>query len=242
MAQQDTITHFSHPGHELVKRHYAGRWLCDMCWEDMSGPAYGCRAGCDFAIHESCARHPQTLSYPSPVHEHQLILIQSDRNISHRCDVCVGSCAAGCFLYRCPPCGFDVHPRCVQLPQVVRTTAHPEHDLTLVLADGRCAACNHGAGRAWYYRCMACNVDVHVSCAAGGGGEVPAAAAHHGNNQQRAQDLENELVRARMEGQINASSTAYTFCENIAYNMELLRRQHEQRQQELCWIASRIEF
>jgi hypothetical protein len=41
-----------------VKRHYVGPFLCDMCWEHLSGPAYGC----DFGIHESCAGHPQALT------------------------------------------------------------------------------------------------------------------------------------------------------------------------------------
>ncbi|KAG2607182.1 uncharacterized protein LOC120669728 [Panicum virgatum] len=172
MAQkEDTISHFSHPGHELVKRHYIGpSFLCDMCWEHLSGPGYGCSAGCDFGIHESCAGHPQTHSSQAH-HAHPLVLVQTRRDVvAHICDVCAGRCAAGCFLYRCPPCGFDMHPRCARLPQVVRSSRHSQHDLTLVVADGRCAAaCGGGAGRAWYYRCTACNVDFHVSCAATAG-------------------------------------------------------------------------
>jgi len=142
MAQQeDTISHFSHPGHELVKRNYIGpSFLCDMCWEHLSGPGYGCSAGCDFGIHESCAGHPQTLSSQAH-HAHPLVLVQTRRDVvAHICDVCVGDCAAGCFLYRCPPCGFDMHPRCARLPQIVRSSRHSEHDLTLVDADGCCAA------------------------------------------------------------------------------------------------------
>ncbi|TVU37972.1 hypothetical protein EJB05_11319, partial [Eragrostis curvula] len=134
---QDTISHFSHPGHELVKRHHVGpSYFCDMCWEPLTGPGYGCVAGCDFAIHDSCAAHPQTLSSPE-LHAHELVLVQTHEELV--CDVCVGRCAPGSFLYRCPPCGFDMHPSCARLPQAVRSTLHPGHDLTLVVADGRCA-------------------------------------------------------------------------------------------------------
>ncbi|KAK3127672.1 hypothetical protein QOZ80_7AG0576760 [Eleusine coracana subsp. coracana] len=149
MAQQqeDTITHFSHPGHELVKRHYAGPFRCDMCLEDLTltGPAYGCLAGCDFCIHESCAAHPHT--HYTPAHPlHSLVLLQTrrDDDVAYTCDVCV----SGCFLYRCPPCGSNM-----------------EHDLTLVVvAEGRCVACRGGG--ATFYRCAACNVDFHVACGA----------------------------------------------------------------------------
>ena len=146
--QQDTITHFSHTGHELVKRHYTGPFRCDMCWEDLSGPAYGCRAGCDFAIHDSCAGHPQTTFF-TQAHPHPLVLLQTRRDVAaHGCGICGGRCAPGCFLYRCPPCGFDMHPRCTKLPTAVRSARHPAHDLTLAAAEGRSARGSTVATRA----------------------------------------------------------------------------------------------
>ncbi|RLN36351.1 hypothetical protein C2845_PM03G12630 [Panicum miliaceum] len=106
-----SISHFSHPGHELVKRQCATTrgpsFLCDMCWEDLSGLAYGCRAGCNFAIHDACAGHPQTLVSPAH-HLHQLVLVRTRRDVAQ---CCAGPCAPGCFLYRCPPCGFDICTR-----------------------------------------------------------------------------------------------------------------------------------
>ncbi|RCV13956.1 hypothetical protein SETIT_2G388000v2 [Setaria italica] len=201
---EDTITHFSHPGHELVKRHYTGPFGCVMCWERLSGAAYGCRAGCDFAIHDACAGHPQTLTSPSH-HPHQLVLVETRRDVTHGCDVCAGRCAAGCFLYRCPPCGFDMHPRCAKLPPAVRSVRHPEHDLALVVAEGRCAACHamHGAGaRAWLYRCNVCNLDLHVSCAAAEGpedaenGHFPGA-----GDDGLGLDIRGELLRSRIAAQ-----------------------------------------
>jgi hypothetical protein len=215
MADDDAasiISHFSHPEHELVKRHYIGPFLCDMCWEDLSGPAYGCTAGCDFAVHDTCAGHPQTLLSPEH-HPHELVLEQTphlDDGSSSRftCDVCAGACASGCFLYRCPPCDFDVHPRCLRLPPVVRGTRH-EHDLTLVAAGDddegrrRCAACHKGG--AWYYSCTVCgDLDFHVSCAAAGGGgavENDAAAAACGGGD----DPAGELLLARINAQRDIS-------------------------------------
>ena len=204
MAENDgSISHFSHPGHELVKRHYTGPFLCDMCWEDLSGLSYGCHAGCDFAIHDTCAGHPQTLLSPEH-HPHQLVLVQTPhRGVARACNVCAGGCATGCFLYRCPPCGFDMHPRCVRLPLVVRSARH-QHDLTLVVADeGRCAACHHeGAARAWYYRCTLCsNMDFHVSCAAAGGEENATAGAPAGAGNGVPRDVDGELLLARIKAQ-----------------------------------------
>ncbi|CAO2142815.1 unnamed protein product [Urochloa humidicola] len=220
MANDGSISHFSHPGHELVKRHYTGPFRCDMCLEGLSGLAYGCRAGCDFAIHDTCAGHKQVLLSPKH-HPHALVLLQTRRNAALACDVCAGGCAAGCFLYRCPPCGFDMHPRCARLPPVVRSARHHHHDLTLVVADeGRrcCTVCHRrvgSAGGAWYYRCTVCiNLEFHVSCAAtGGGGEEKAAGggALHGHapaggaagNGGVPRDVDGELVLARLKAQRN---------------------------------------
>jgi hypothetical protein len=209
MADDDpasTISHFSHPEHELVKRHYIGPFLCDMCWEDLSGPAYGCTAaGCDFAIHDTCAGHPQTLHSPEH-HPHELVLQQTPRrdDVTRTCDVCAGSCTPRCFLYRCPPCDFDMHPRCVRLPPVVRGARHYQHDLTLVAAADdearrRCAACHKGG--AWYYRCTVCgDLDLHVSCAttaAGGAAQQNAAAG------DAAGESETLLARINAQRDIN---------------------------------------
>ncbi|KAK3127675.1 hypothetical protein QOZ80_7AG0576820 [Eleusine coracana subsp. coracana] len=163
-----------------------------MCLEHLSsGPGYSCLAGYNFCIHDSCAGHPQKLSSPEH-HAHPLVLVQTRHDATLLCDICIGSCATGCFLYRCPPCGFDIHPACVRLPRVVRSSRHPEHDLTLVVGDGSCAACNHSAGRPFYYRCTTCRVDFHVSCAATLG-DNSSAGAHH----QAGQDVNSQVQQAR---------------------------------------------
>ncbi|XP_048546986.1 uncharacterized protein LOC125526009 [Triticum urartu] len=195
--QEDAvISHFSHPypGHELVKRHYTGLFRCDMCCQDLSGAGYGCSAGCDFAIHDSCVGYSQTFS--SPQHEvHPLVLIQTRQDAALLCDVYLGHCAPGSFLYRCPPCGFDMHPTCRRLPQVVRSARHtyPAHDLTLVVADGCCAACNKGVRRASYYRCRTCNVDLHISCAA--------TVSNNNSAHEVEIALQAEIVRSRIAAQ-----------------------------------------
>ncbi|XBI14389.1 hypothetical protein VPH35_140985 [Triticum aestivum] len=163
-----------------------------MCWEKLSGTAYGCGAGCDFVIHESCAGHAPTLSSPE-LHAHPLVLVQTHRDATLSCDVCLGRCAPGSFLYRCPPCVFDMHLTCARLPQVVPSARDSMHDLRLVVADGRCAACDSGAGRASYYRCTACNLDFHISCAATIGDN---------NSAREAQvALEAEIVGQRIDEQ-----------------------------------------
>ncbi|CAO2142795.1 unnamed protein product [Urochloa humidicola] len=216
MADDGSISHFSHPGHELVKRHYTGPFLCHMCWEGLTGLAYGCRAaGCDFAIHDTCAGHPQALLSPEH-HPHELVLVQTPRDEALDCDVCAGRCAAGCFLYRCLPCGFDMHPRCARLlPPVVRSARHDQHDLTLVVADeGRCSAagCNRGVqgARGWYYRCTVCsNLEFHVSCAAAGGEEEKAPAGDvHGEHVLAALKAQRDMNRAIAIANIQATGSA----------------------------------
>ncbi|GJN33053.1 hypothetical protein PR202_gb21611 [Eleusine coracana subsp. coracana] len=161
-----------------------------MCWEDLSGTAYGCCAGCNFCIHESCAIHQQTLSSPAH-HAHQLVLVQTRHDdATLLCDICVGSCVPGSFLYRCPPCGFDMHPSCARLPEVVCSARHMEHHLKLVQSEGRCAACNwRCAIREWFYRCTVCDIDYHVSCAAGCGED-----SHNSVRQQGGEGLEERLT------------------------------------------------
>ncbi|TVU37971.1 hypothetical protein EJB05_11318, partial [Eragrostis curvula] len=212
---QDTISHFSHPGHELVKRHHLGpTCLCDMCCEHLTGPAYGCDAGCDFAIHESCAGHSLTLSSPE-LHAHELALVQTHKELV--CDVCAGRCAPRCFLYRCQPCDFDMHPYCARLPQTaVRSAQHPGHDLTLVLAQGSCAVCRHGVPAGgppgWFYRCSACNVDLHVSCACGAREQGSNAGARRNNgarHDERSRVLAADHLRSRLQLQALQNAIDY---------------------------------
>jgi len=92
-----------------------------------------------------------------------------------------------------------MHPRCARLPQIVRSSRHSEHDLTLVDADGCCAAaaCAAAAGRAWYYRCTTCNVDLHVSCAAAAVGDNNGANAIVEQIHQ-ASAAQTQILRAQM--------------------------------------------
>ncbi|CAL5085555.1 unnamed protein product [Urochloa decumbens] len=208
MAEADgSITHFSHPGgHELVKRHNTGPFLCYMCWEDLSGLTYGCRAGCNFAIHDACAGHPQTLFSPAH-HQHQLVLVETRRDVAQRVRRQrrplrrrVLPLPLPAVRVRHGPALRAPAPRRAQLAPPRR--ARP--DLALVVGEGRCAACRHG-GRAWYYRCTMCgNVDLHISCAAAG--EVDARARHGhapgaGNGVPRDLQVQGELLRARIEAE-----------------------------------------
>jgi hypothetical protein len=101
------------------------------------------------------------------------MLLQTQHDVAHYYDICAGRCALGSFLYRCLPCGFDMHPHCAWLPPCRRTqlTPCPGHDLTLDVTDGHCATCHIGARHEWFYRCVVCNIDFHFSCATGCCGE-----------------------------------------------------------------------
>ncbi|RRT48386.1 hypothetical protein B296_00033041 [Ensete ventricosum] len=63
---------------------------------------------CDFDLHESCAKCPQSIS--CSMHCHSLTLTQSGG--CRTCSVCCQ--ATSQLVYQCGPCGFVAHPLCVQ--------------------------------------------------------------------------------------------------------------------------------
>jgi hypothetical protein len=141
---EDTIEHFSDPGHELVKRHYVGPFICDRL------------------------RHPRLLRRPP-----------SDAPLA-------GS----------PPTPARAHPDRprrdhLRLRGPLRPGLLPlplpalrlRHAPALRAA---ASACRHSAGqRTWFYRCSACSLDLHASCAAAAG-------------RVHRHDVHGELVRARI--------------------------------------------
>ncbi|OEL30846.1 hypothetical protein BAE44_0008135 [Dichanthelium oligosanthes] len=162
------ISHFLHPDHELKLRDdYHIPHSCDLCGEKLAGSGYSChRRLCGFDLHQECAMYPETLSsfFVHPWHDLTLSRTADDGGSPARvCHVCRQDVPAGVFLYRCAPCGFDMHPRCSRLPQTVRSELHPEHSLAAVAGMGTCAACGKPC-YVWVYRCGPCNVDLHIDC------------------------------------------------------------------------------
>ncbi|KAK6943605.1 DC1 [Dillenia turbinata] len=167
-----TITHFSHPDHQLTEINAQTKFLCHGCKTLGISKRYQCQY-CNYVLHDYCATCPPTLStlmHPVPNHPLKLVtrkpkhLCQNDRI----CDLC-SSQIEGLF-YHCKVCQFDLHPLCTQLPQNLRHALHPQHFLTLqpllsasAPAHAFCAVCQ-GACARWRYRCETCNFDIHIDC------------------------------------------------------------------------------
>ncbi|KAK3001835.1 hypothetical protein RJ639_020902 [Escallonia herrerae] len=164
-----TLQHFTHPKHPLLRVYMAMEFNCDGCNTLGSGTRYRCHA-CDFDLHERCATCPFAL--PSHVQpQHQLTLVNQTGK-AHFCNLC-GDIADGIF-YTCRACDFDVHPLCTQLPLTVRYAPHPQH--LLMLQPGNpsswCSFCRQPC-KSWRYTCQVCGVDVHLDCVLAPPSDVP---------------------------------------------------------------------
>uniref|UniRef100_A0A0D9X1D1 Phorbol-ester/DAG-type domain-containing protein n=1 Tax=Leersia perrieri TaxID=77586 RepID=A0A0D9X1D1_9ORYZ len=198
-------THCSHPQHVLVRCQYSNNSVhaCNLCDAGFRGLiGLRCKA-CDFDIHEACADYfqPATNSFAHPWHGLALGRVADD---DRACDLCAEECPRGSFVYRCVPCGFDVHPLCTMFPAKVKSPLHPDHELAMVPAGSAaavamapavvgqnyclCSGCGEAFG-GWFYRCGTCGVGLHVECLngarikprAGGGGQSAGAGSSQGN-------------------------------------------------------------
>ncbi|GJN11059.1 hypothetical protein PR202_ga29222 [Eleusine coracana subsp. coracana] len=106
---------FYHPQHLLSSFQYSGTgssiYACAVCELRVTGTGYRCES-CDFNIHESCFRLPQSHS-AADRHPHELTLTRLDA--SQRCDLCKETSHVGRYLYCCAPCNYAIHPRCTTL-------------------------------------------------------------------------------------------------------------------------------
>ncbi|WVZ66668.1 hypothetical protein U9M48_015858, partial [Paspalum notatum var. saurae] len=140
--------------------------VCDLCRSKMAGlTGYRCKQGCDFDIHEACAKHfDETLSFfAHPWHTLKLSRIPSDSKISWFCDLCREACPKGNLVYRCIDCVVDVHPLCTMLPQTIRSPIHDDHDLRMVPGWGKCNACRKDLP-VWRYVCSCLPFKLHIGC------------------------------------------------------------------------------
>ncbi|XVF44654.1 hypothetical protein PTKIN_Ptkin02bG0141200 [Pterospermum kingtungense] len=76
------------------------------------------------------------------------------------CDACRNDVLG--FVYHCKGCGFDLHPCCANLSQVLDDG---EHNLYLCLKLSRSYHLCGGKGPGWSYRSECKNYNLHVSCA-----------------------------------------------------------------------------
>ncbi|TVU37996.1 hypothetical protein EJB05_11343, partial [Eragrostis curvula] len=104
---------FFHPQHPLTRYHYseASTYPCAACERVVTGTGYRCDE-CNFNIHEACLGLPGSINFGQH-REHELTL--GRLGASRGCNVCRETSPAGCYMYHCSPCNYDVHPRCIFL-------------------------------------------------------------------------------------------------------------------------------
>ncbi|KAF8110637.1 hypothetical protein N665_0081s0067 [Sinapis alba] len=67
--------------------------------------------------------------------------------------------------YGCSSCDYDLHEYCAKCPLTLLSFLHPQHELQLVVnpPDHYCDLCQ-GLVEGFYYRCEACDFDLHPLC------------------------------------------------------------------------------
>ncbi|KAH9669685.1 cysteine/Histidine-rich C1 domain family protein [Citrus sinensis] len=157
---QQRIEHFSH-GHTLIISEVADL-NCEICYKDINGRCYGCAAGCEFFIHNSCGTLPQEIRHSfHPRHSLKLVLPEEP---GYSCIACCLSVHG--FRYRCDKRAVNLHPGCIKLP---RGNQHPFHRHLLFLLDNfsgehhECNACGkHFKG--FRYSCEDCEFNLDLDC------------------------------------------------------------------------------
>ena len=147
--------HPLHPGHTLeltdasdVYSHYAGRWKCDNCNQEITrGQPYHCNQ-CQFDLCQRCYIGNNHTSHPHP-----LFYINTEQqcypqfNGLWQCDVCMRSCQTlnQSHSYHCNQCTFDLCTDCF------RNISHPMHEHELCVIDT--AVIYHESGGQWKCDC-----------------------------------------------------------------------------------------
>ncbi|KAF6137619.1 hypothetical protein GIB67_036202 [Kingdonia uniflora] len=158
MKIEKEICHPTH-SHPKLKLEYSEiPFNCDGCKEAGIGFKYKCMQ-CEFDLHKVCA-------VPSPIITHPFYK-KCEFRFHYRppgttlrlCDAC-GNDVLG-FVYHCSRCGFDLHPCCANLPQVLNDG---EKNLYLChKLSSPCFRCG-GKGSRWSYKSSCKSYNLHVSC------------------------------------------------------------------------------
>ncbi|RVX12246.1 hypothetical protein CK203_010573 [Vitis vinifera] len=110
------VSHPIHPQHKLKPEYTEIPFNCDGCKEAGIGLKHRCQQ-CEFDLHKSCAVAPPTITHPFYKKCEFQFLHQPPGAALRICDAC-GKDVLG-FVYHCKRCGFDLHPCCANLPQVL---------------------------------------------------------------------------------------------------------------------------
>ncbi|KAF5449145.1 hypothetical protein F2P56_029622 [Juglans regia] len=152
------ISHPIHPQHKLKLEYTETPFNCNGCKEAGIGFQYKCLQ-CEFHLHKSCALAPSTM-YHSFYKKCEFQFHHAPPGPAlRRCDAC-GKNVLG-FVYNCKSCGFDLHPCCANLPQVL-----DDGEQNLYLCFKLSSPCHHcgGKGSGWAYRSQCKTYNLHVSC------------------------------------------------------------------------------
>lgn len=152
------IFHPIHPQHKLKLEYTEIPFNCDGCKEAGIGFKHTCKQ-CEFDLHNACAVADQTFTHPFYRKCEFEFYYQPPGREMRYCDAC-GKYVLG-FVYHCKRCGFDMHPCCANLPQVLDDG---EHNLYLCLKlSSSCHRCGCKGG-GWSYRSKCKSYSLHVAC------------------------------------------------------------------------------
>ncbi|GAV84801.1 C1_2 domain-containing protein/C1_3 domain-containing protein [Cephalotus follicularis] len=153
------IIHPIHPQHKLKLVYTETPFKCDGCKEAGIGLKYTCQR-CEFDLHKTCAVAPATINHPFYKGCEFEFKYKPPGREMRICDACRNDVVG--FVYHCKRCGFDMHPCCANLPQVLDDG---ERHLYLYLKLS--SSCHHcgGKGPGWSYRSQCKTINLHVSCA-----------------------------------------------------------------------------
>ncbi|KAL2934157.1 Histone-lysine N-methyltransferase 2B [Bienertia sinuspersici] len=157
------LFHPIHPQHKLKLEYTEIPFNCNGCKEAGIGFKYNCHEEneyCDeFNLHKACALAPTTLNHPF----YKKCVFQLHKfppgPILRLCDACHNELQG--LVYHCKRCGFDLHPCCVNLPQVLNDG---KRDLYLHIKLSRSCHCCGRKGKGWAYVSECKMYNLHVSC------------------------------------------------------------------------------
>ncbi|XP_077210624.1 uncharacterized protein LOC143846093 [Tasmannia lanceolata] len=158
MKLDKEIFHPCHPKHKLKLEYTEIPFSCDGCKEAGIGLKYKCEE-CEFDLHKACALAPPTITNPFYNKCDFGFYYKTPGSAMRICDACRKDVLG--FVYHCPSCGFDLHPCCANLPQIL-----DDGDRNLYLCiklSSLCLQCGV-KGLGWSYRSECKNYNLHVAC------------------------------------------------------------------------------
>lgn len=116
----ETLTHKADRRHALTllpaPAYSGGAFKCNACGVVGTGFCYHCKE-CELDLHPACAFTRSSVKGGAHDHPLQLCFEPPYPNKAFLCDVCGGS-GSNHWLYRCEPCGLDVHLKCAKADRI----------------------------------------------------------------------------------------------------------------------------